>query len=45
MNPWIDVGWVVVVGAALALLWPYVKQSALLLEQMEREHIQGRKER
>ena len=39
MNPWIDVGLVVCCVAAIAAAWPYMKNLALLLEQMEEEAI------
>ena len=39
MNPWIDIGLVVCCVAAIAVAWPYMKNLALLLEQMEGECI------
>ena len=39
MNPMIDVGLVLVCGAAIAVSWPYMKNLVLLLEQMEGECI------
>jgi hypothetical protein len=39
MNPMIDLAMIMVVVTALALLWPYLRDAALLLEQMENEYI------
>jgi hypothetical protein len=39
MSPWIDIGLVVCCVAAVAASWPYMKNLALLLEQMEGECI------
>ncbi len=39
MNPWIDVGLVVCCVAALVAAWPFVRNIALLLEQIEDEYI------
>ncbi len=44
MNPWIDVGLVVCCVAAIVAAWPYMKNLALLLEQMEDEAIARRLE-
>ncbi len=37
MNPMIDLALFMVSVTALALMWPYMKNLALLLEQMEEE--------
>jgi len=42
MNPWIDVGLVVCCVAALVAAWPYMKNLALLLEQMETDVSDGK---
>ena len=39
MNPMIDLGLFMVCVAALAVAWPFVKEIALILEQLENEHI------
>ena len=42
MNPMIDFALFMVAVTALALMWPYLKNIALLLEQIEDEHIARR---
>ncbi len=39
MNPMIDLALFMVAVTALALMWPYLKNIALLLEQIEDEYI------
>ncbi len=39
MNPMIDFGLFMVCVAAVVAAWPFVKEIALILEQLENEHI------